>query len=132
MKVSYVDIQKYKYIVAQDIEYETGIEPPNRVAFEYEEKSKGILLVKFTLYPGGKMRVYKGTLYNGADVVLDTEDIMDGALAHDMICRASDVKVKDGGLPYKPYRALGDKMMKKINIANGMPEFRAEYVERGS
>lgn len=66
----------------------------------------------------------KNYSWNGADVAIDTENIMRSSLVHDALCQLIGM----GKLPFHPYRKLADEALYQVSRENGMGWVRATYV----
>lgn len=69
------DIRDMKYQTDREYVFFTPIKPQKRI------ERNGVILEE-----SGKLIVPKGYLYNGADVVIDTPDLMLHSLEHDVFC----------------------------------------------
>ena len=125
----------YKYRTSKTFFYQTNIKP-------YEE----IQLGRIALTIEGLMIIDKGYSWDGpSGWTIDTKNFMPGSLIHDatyevlrcpakLLDRKCDIE-RSGLIIYaathEQVREEADKMLQDIILADGMSEFRANYVYKG-
>ena len=100
----------WKYILLQP--ETTRVDIPGNVATEYFYLADNVL----TIYPHYAWDGPSGPTF-------DTGTFMRASLVHDAICQMCE----EGYLP-KSARKIGDKLLRKICLEEGMSKFRAWYV----
>lgn len=117
MKIKYIDIEKYKYMLAEDVEYQSEIRPPAGFATE-----------QFGMDANGLITVRKGFMWDGASgPALDTDTVMPASMFHDVLYRS----IRMGLLPMEPFRKQADILYRDMAIADGASRVRMylHYIE---
>jgi hypothetical protein len=84
----------------------------------------GIVTSRYFTLSNGVLFIYPHYAWDGpSGPTFDTKTFMRGSLVHDAICQMCE----EGHLP-KSARKLGDELLRKICIEDGMNKFRAWYV----
>jgi len=113
-KIYYTEIGDYKYTLKFDFSFPIGITG-------YDIETAHIVLDK-----DGLLTIKKGFKWDGATVVIDTKNIMRGALIHDALYRMIRLKL----LPYK-FRKIADKILRSVCVLDKAPRWRAWYIYIG-
>ena len=102
----------WKYTTTEEVVYDTGWDVPNAILTPF---------IELTLC--GRLTISKGYSFDGASGAIDTDTVMKGALLHDSCYQL----LRGGKLPQE-YRKKADKLFYKVNVEEGMFEFRAMYM----
>lgn len=114
VKLSYSEIGRYKYELADDLTVNTGI-----LGHSISEKY-------IQLDDDGWLKINTGYWWDGpSGPTIDTKDFMRGALAHDALYQLMRL-----GALGQEYRKAADKVLYKLCRADGMSWLRAGYVYR--
>jgi hypothetical protein len=108
--MNYRSLKNWKYELLKGVIEPVGI--PGIVITDYFTLSNGVLFI----YPRYAWDGPSGPTF-------DTDTFMRGSLVHDVICQMCEE-----GLIDKKYRKVGDELLKKICLEDGMSKFRAWYV----
>jgi hypothetical protein len=117
-KACYKVLPRHKYILVKPYSYSTGFnELENKIKIDY-----------LTLEKNGLLKFEKGFTWDGpSGPSRDTLNIMRGSLIHDGIYRL----IRYGGLKYKPYKVLADRLLRKICRRDRTFWFRVLYIYIG-
>lgn len=131
-KVNVTNLVPFTYTRTEPLEYQTGILPPDFLVFKDDYNQGEAVWARC-----GTVTLSKGYKIDGATLAVDTPDFMKhGAGIHDAGCTAIERGLFDNPKNNerqnkkirKRYRLLVDKLLYKILIEDGMPEFRAKAV----
>ena len=131
-KVNITNAVPFTYTRTEPLEYQTGIIPPKQLIFK-DDYDKGTAI----WHLDGTVILGVGYIIDGATGAADTPDFMKhGAGIHDAGCTVIERGLFDNPKNNerqnkkirKKYRLLVDKLLYKILIEDGMPEFRAKAV----
>jgi hypothetical protein len=85
---------------------------------------RGNAATEYFLLSKGFLYIYPHYAWDGpSGPTVDTKTFMRGSLVHDAICQLCEQ-----GLIDKKYRKVGDELLRKICLEDGMSKFRAWYV----
>lgn len=106
----------FKYQLAEEYSYETGIVPSKAIRTEY-----------ISLHMDGKIIIQKGYAWDGpSGPTVDTRNFMRGSLIHDALYQL----MRERHLDPNVYRDEADQLLKKMCIEDGMWRIRAWSVYR--
>lgn len=112
MKIKYVDIEQYKYMLLEDVELQTSIIPPVPFATEF-----------FGLDGNGLLTVRRGFMWDGASgPAVDTSSVMPASMVHDVGYRA----IRMGLLPMEPFRKQFDQLYRDEAMRDGASWWRMQ------
>jgi hypothetical protein len=84
----------------------------------------GVVVTEYFTLSNGVLFIYPRYAWDGpSGPTFDTETFMRASLVHDVICQMCEEELID-----KKYRKVGDEMLRKICLEDGMSKFRAWYV----
>ena len=131
-KINLANLVPFTYTRNKDLQYKTGIKPLDQLSFK-DDYNEGDAIWELD----GTLTLKKGYKIDGATCAADTPDFMKhGAGIHDAGCTAIErglfdnpnLNERQNKKIRKRYRLLVDKLLHKILIEDGMPEFRAKAV----
>lgn len=108
--MKYRSLKKWKYELLET--EDTRVDIPGYAAAKYFRLTNGVLFI----YPHYAWDGPSGPTF-------DTKTFMRGSLVHDAICQMCE----EGLLP-KSARKIGDELLRKICLEDGMSKLRAWYV----
>ncbi len=113
----------YKYLLARDITYATGI------------RSDGFGLRFCSISPDGDLTILAGYAWDGpSGPTIDTRSFMRGSLFHDalyQLLRETGFGQNGRGDPHEIRRHQSDVTLREVCLADGMWKLRARWVYRG-
>lgn len=113
MKIRYIDITKYKYLLIEDVQVQSSIIPPTGIATE-----------QFAIDMSGLITIRAGFMWDGASGgAIDTAGVLPASLLHDLGYRA----IRLGLLPLEPYRKLFDQLYRDEALKDGASWWRIRY-----
>lgn len=109
--------RNYKYVLFETYTIETGIIPPNNLAYYY-----------LTLTATGRLTISADYAWDGpSGPAIDTKNFMRGSLVHDALYQL----MRLGALDPDIYRIQADELLRKICLEDGMSQLRAWWVYTG-